>query len=93
MWGSKYPCRDHSFILGSRIPRSVNLVSSFYNKPISIYCLWMAQNGGTIFVQGQIFGPDWGDTVVLTSLALSMAVNTPSDGLDRAQDPQGVFGS
>ena len=34
-----------------------------------------------------------GDTMVLTSLALSMAVNTLVTGLDRAQDPQGVLGS
>ena len=80
--GSKYPCGDHSFILGNRIHRSDNLFS--FDKPISIYRLlatWFASDASITFDQGQFSNAAWGLPVTLTSFAASMAVNTLVTGL------------
>ena len=57
--GSKYPCHDHSFILGNHIFRSVNLS---FNKPISIYRLlatWLASTGAKAWDLGQFSNISW----------------------------------
>jgi len=62
---SKYPSRDHSFILGNHIfsyLASVNWRNRVYTRQI-------------------FFENDWGGTLVLTAYVLSMAVNTLSTGL------------
>ena len=81
--GSKYPYRDHSFVLGNRVLRSVDLSS--FDKPISILshliATWMTQNGAQTLVQDQFLYATWVTTVTITTLTLSMAVNTLTTGL------------
>ena len=82
--GSKYLCRDHSFILGNCIHRSVKLSS--FDKPISIYrpllVTWLVPIAATTtFVQGILITTAWGTPVSTTSFAASMAVNVLVTGL------------
>ena len=80
--GSKHPCRDHSFILDNSILRSVHLSS--FDEPISNLsplATWLVPDGAITFVQGKILYPVWVPPVILTSFALSMAVNTLVTGL------------
>ena len=85
--GSKYPCRDHSFILGNRMLRSVNLSSSF-DKLIFFNLLplvtWLVPVGARTFVPGQFSGSAdavWGNIMFLISYVASMIVNTLVTGL------------
>ena len=85
---SRYPCRDHSFILGNRILRSVilvfsfdNLKSIFHNLSPLLLALWLAGLGALAFVQGQIGTAGWGIKMGISSLTTSMAVNALVTGL------------
>ena len=79
--GQKYACRDHSFILGNHILRSVNLSSNSFDKPISISSYRLASEGAVSLEQGQLFIAPWCATLTLTALAASMAVNSLVTGL------------
>ena len=83
--GSRYPCRDHSFILGNRILRSATVILSLFDKSISIYRLsatWLVGALDTsTYAQGQLLSAGWGITMAMTGLAASMAVNALVTGL------------
>ena len=81
--GSKNSFRDYSFILGDHILRSVNLSS--FDKPISIITSTSCLASKFISSLGAHVGND--------SFGRVHGREYPSDGLDRVQDPQGVFGS
>jgi len=66
--GSNYQCRSRSFILGDHI---LSLATYLARLKLGAYT----------FLQGNLEMVGWGDMVVLTSLALSMTVNTLVTGL------------
>ena len=78
--GSNYPSRDRSFILGSRILRSVNRIS-INDFNLSSVATYVSLNGVTTFIQNELVNAGWGNAVTITSFTLSMAVNTLVTGL------------
>jgi hypothetical protein len=78
--GSNYPRRDRSFILSSRILRSVNRFSN-NDFNLSSVATYLSLNGSIAFIQGELVDAGWGNAVTLTSFVLSMAVNTLVTGL------------
>ena len=80
--GSEYRRRDHSFIIGNRIFRSVILFSSdkvyFKSSPLAT---WLAPDGPTASAQGQFSCASQGNTVTIASQAVSMTVNALVTGL------------
>jgi hypothetical protein len=81
--GSKYQCRDHSFILGTRILWSVTvdiliLISQFQFIALATTLATLSEK---TFFQGALLTFDWGFSLVLTSFVLSISVNALVTGL------------
>lgn len=47
----------------------------------SFLAIWLSANGAIFVLQGQLESANWGNTVIMTSLALSMSVNALVTGL------------
>jgi hypothetical protein len=78
---SKHPRRDHSFNISNRFPRSVMTVSQSIFVHFLPLATWIANITAVSIDQGQITITDWGDTLIITGLVISMTVNALVTGL------------
>ena len=79
--GLQYPCCYHSFNVGIRILRFVDLFSCTRWNWLFPLVMWTTSIGGQDIVQNALSQTSWSGALTLASLIASMTVNTLATGL------------
>ena len=79
--GLQYPCRDHSFYLGTSILRSFDISRFTRRHWLFPSVMWTTSLSADYLAQGEYLTTSWSHVLTLTSLTASMVVNALSTGL------------